>query len=60
MGSLTTFGRNSFTNHLFNAAYSAKAGSTFLALLNTNVVDQTPAAGDMVQFLTGDFDVSMA
>ena len=44
------------------AIVTAATGTSGLLLGfdNTNVVDQTPAAGDTVQFATGAFDVSLS
>ena len=44
------------------AIVTAATGTSGLVLGydNTNVVDQTPAAGDTVQFATGAFDVSLS
>lgn len=44
------------------AVVDASSGTSANVLVydNTNVVDQTPASGDTVEFATGDFDVSLS
>jgi len=58
----TTVGAGGWTQLVAVAIVDAASGTSanVLAYDNTNVVDQTPAAGDIVQFPSGDFDVSMS
>ena len=61
----TTFatpGSGGWTQLVAVAIVDALSGTSanVIAYDNTNVVDQTPASGDTVQFLAGDFDISLA
>ena len=57
-----TVGAGGWTQVVATAIVTAATGTSGLLLGydNTNVVDQTPAAGDTVQFATGAFDVSLS
>ena len=57
-----TVGSGGWTQVVATAIVTAATGTSGLVLAfdNTNVVDQTPAAGDTVQFATGAFDVSLS
>ena len=57
-----TVGSGGWTQVVATAIVTAATGTSGLLLGfdNGNVVDQTPAAGDTVQFATGAFDVSLS